>query len=227
MNIVSQTVPFDPSKLNHLQIWVMADKITQPIGSQVNILKDYSIFGNDMRVTTTGPTKVPNVKVVRGCTRPCLDMSVGTMFTHTSIRSLPRVRPNTVCMAFIPTSVSSLNFLSTVAGGFQVNFTSNSQISLIQQSVSLLVTINMSTILLANKMYVLTLTLSGGGTFSVYLNGVFQGSGTSNTALTAGTFSLGSNDWGYLFELMFFDDILPRGETEKIEQYLNRKYGAF
>jgi len=225
MNIVLTSPPFDTSRLGHLQFWMQADKINQGLGSQINFLKDYSGFENDGVVTTTGPTKVPALRLTRGTTRPMLDMSINTQFTHVTKRSMPRVRPVTICCVFMPIGIAgNNNFLSTIANGLQINI-SPTAIVLIDQSVATLVTV--STTLLNNKAYILTATLSGGGTFSVFLNGVFINSGTSNTSLTTSTLTLGSNDYGYLFELMFFDDMLPRGETEKIEQYLNRKFGVF
>jgi len=242
INIVSNLVSFDVSYLKNCQLWIQADKINQPLGSQINFVKDFSLRENDMRVLNTGPTKTPSLTRLRVCPLPCIDMSVGTASTLVSTKNVIITRGTTICIVFATgnnaTSLqtNSVSFLSTVAGGVQINVDGRvgGNIQLVQQSVVLLGNYTTSAPawpILLGKIYMATFTLTdnttGNQTFSVYMNGALMGTplATSNTLFTPGSFTLGANDWGYVWELMVFNACLPRSEAEKIERYFNRKYG--
>ena len=232
LNIVNINKKFNVSYLPNLKLWISADKINTELGSPVNFCPDLSDNNNNC-------TNFSSVAPILGLSAHNMQPTI--IFSGVSGQELTSSQTiNTIfkkftfcCVARINTSSGTQSLLGSNFTGVEIGG-NLSNFYVYSQGASNLFSWAMPRLI--KQAYIFTLTYDViNGPYKAYLNGNLVASGTNANSFTAYPLKIGASGVnnslspfnGEISEVMFFDNILSRIETEKIEQYLNRKYNAF
>jgi hypothetical protein len=249
INIVNKTIPFstdflssadvktydstigDVIKPTGLKLWIAADKINRPIGTQVDFCYDLSSNENHLTKFTSSSFNPPLLR--QQYLMPSLFFSsynCGLQSLKTTLdaeNSGSSGSHLTVFLVIARYTTGGMYFWRTTPGGIDM-YSDETKVDLnLQGNFALL---SVSNPMLTNKIYLITAIYdhtSNAHNVDVRINGVNSHTTRSNFTINGSIFQIGESLYADVFEVMFFNRGLPQGEVEKIEQYLNRKYSIF
>src|SRR4051812_42840925 len=218
LNIVSDNIPQDISKLETCKLWIASDRISQPNLSNVNFCPDYSSFNNDLTNFTSKPPRIHSKEgnLLSGIFFDYENDSSTTQYLNSSQTVI--YRPSTFCALVKLTRLNgSFNtILGSAFGEYEISIlnngdASNSVLVACQSSFGLLQSdSSFASKILTNQPFILTVTYASNSDVTIYINNTLIGSGNNGTLNTnSGKIKIGGGGGqlpltGSVSEAMFF-----------------------